>query len=58
MTEVEKLKKKIEELENHLFILDMVDRWTANDKLKHEELQEQLQKAKILLTEELLKDVK
>jgi hypothetical protein len=58
MVEIEKLKKKIEELENHIFIIDMIDKWTKENEKKYEELQEQLQKAKLLLAEELLKDVK
>ena len=58
MIEIEKLKKKIEELENHIFIIDMIDKWTKENEKKYEELQEQLQKAKLLLAEELLKDVK
>ena len=56
--EIEKLKEKIEQLKEHIFIIDMIDRLTPKTEAKYEELQDQLQKAKMLLTEELLKDVK
>ena len=57
-TKIEKLKKRIEELENHIFIIDMVDHWTSKQSDMYDELQEKLTKAKLLLTKELLKDIK
>lgn len=54
---IEELKEKVEELKEDIFMIDMIDRWTQEDKeLKHK-LERKLTETKRLLAEELLKDM-
>jgi len=45
----EKINKKIEELENHKFLIDMVDKWSESEKSTYEKLTNQIQVLKELL---------
>lgn len=35
---IEKLKEELEEIKFQMFIIDMIDRWSSEDAIKHSEL--------------------
>lgn len=51
---VEELKKKIEDLEETLFFIDMIDHWTKEDKESYDKYSKQVQELKQLLIEEIV----
>ena len=51
------LKEKIEEYKEALFIIDMVDKWSAKDKERYADLVHKIKVAEALLAEALLEDI-
>ena len=51
---VEELKKKIEDLEETLFFIDMIDHWTKEDSESYDKYSKQVQELKQLLIEEIV----
>lgn len=54
---VNKLKDKIKELENCIFYIDMVDRWTGKEQELYNKYNKELKTLKDLLIEELTKTI-
>lgn len=50
---IKALKKKIEELENTIFFLEMIDHWTSKDNELHNKYNEELRQLKSIVIEEL-----
>lgn len=55
---VQELKRKIEELENTLFFINMIDHWTKADQEAYDKYYQQITELKRLLVEEIAKVVK
>lgn len=55
-TRVEELKRKIEELEDTLFYIDMIDHWTQKDKEHYNKYSKQIKELKELLIKEIVED--
>ena len=51
---VEELKKKIKDLEETLFFIDMIDHWTKENKENYDKYSKQVQELKQLLIEEIV----
>ena len=51
------LKEKIEEYKEALFIIDMVDKWSAKDNERYADLVHKIKVAEALLAEALLEDI-
>lgn len=54
---VNKLKDKIKELENCIFCIDMIDRWTGKEQELYNKYNKELKTLKDLLIEELTKTI-
>ena len=53
---VEELKRKIEDLEETLFYIEMIDHWTREDSESYEKYSKQIKKLKALLVQEIVED--
>ena len=53
---VEELKRKIEDLEETLFYIEMIDHWTREDSEIHEKYSKQIKELKALLVQEIIED--
>ena len=52
---VQELKRKIEELENTLFFIEMIDHWTREDQEAYDKYYQQITELKRLLIGEVAK---
>lgn len=55
---IKELKRKIEELENTLFFINMIDHWTREDSEAYDKYSKQITELKRLLVEEVAKVAK
>ena len=53
---VEELKRKIEDLEETLFYIEMIDHWTRRDSEMYDKYSEQIKELKALLVQEIVED--
>ena len=53
---VEELKRKIKDLEETLFYIEMIDHWTREDKDSYEKYSKQIKELKALLIQEIVED--
>ena len=53
---VEELKRKIEDLEETLFYIEMIDHWTREDNESYEKYSKQIKELKALLVQEIVED--
>ena len=53
---VEELKRKIEDLEETLFYIEMIDHWTREDNEIYEKYSKQIKELKALLVQEIIED--
>ena len=51
---VEELKRKVEELEDTIFLIEMIDHWTREDEESFDKYSKELREIKNLLTEEIV----
>ena len=52
---VEELKRKIEDLEETLFYIEMIDHWTREDSEMYDKYSKQIKELKALLVQEIVK---
>ena len=50
---IEELKKRIEDLEDSIFYINMIDRWTREDSELYDKYSKELRELKSLLIEEI-----
>ena len=53
---VEELKRKIEDLEETLFYIEMIDHWNREDSESYEKYSKQIKELKALLVQEIVED--
>jgi hypothetical protein len=53
---VEELKRKIKDLEETLFYIEMIDHWTREDNETYEKYSKQIKELKALLVQEIVED--
>ena len=53
---VEELKRKIKDLEETLFYIEMIDHWTREDNEIYEKYSKQIKELKALLVQEIVED--
>lgn len=53
---VEELKRKIEDLEETLFYINMIDHWTRQDQESYEKYSKQIEELKKLLIQEIVEN--
>lgn len=53
---VEELKRKIEDLEETLFYIEMIDHWTREDSEIYDKYSKQIKELKALLVQEIVED--
>lgn len=53
---VEELKRKIENLEETLFYIEMIDHWTREDNEAYDKYSKQIKELKALLVQEIIED--
>ena len=53
---VEELKRKIKDLEETLFYIEMIDHWTREDSEIYEKYSKQIKELKALLVQEIIED--
>lgn len=53
---VEELKRKIEDLEETLFCIEMIDHWTRENSEMYDKYFEQIKELKALLVQEIVED--
>jgi len=53
---VEELKRKIEDLEETLFYIEMIDHWTREDSETYDKYSRQIKELKALLIQEIVED--
>ena len=53
---VEELKRKIKDLEETLFYIEMIDHWTREDNETYEKYSKQIKEFKALLVQEIVED--
>ncbi len=53
---IEELKRKIEDLEETLFYIEMIDHWIREDNEIYEKYSKQIKELKALLVQEIVED--